>query len=340
MTDSFHERLLERARELKDGGLDWSQASSLAWLEERVRQWPAAWGNSLHVLIFGDFEAPDSPLVYPSLGISISPEKQENTIISGPQTVLEATVDVPEKSLTALLDAARRINLLLGTQTLHQWGNVGYGWWSWVTHEGSGGIVEHLAFDGIDRSVEVILRFPPEVRKKLEAALFWIREPRNFLADSYRVNDLRMFSSYWNAFECLVDAICILRPRESPSKLEKQAQIERFFQDRNGEITVQSISDCYRSIIDPGFRAKAAHALCVCFGDEGKRYYDHCFAQSDRQNRLYDIRNAINHGSIDAENPEELLRVSSRWGLLWMIVWRMFGCLIPFPAPVDPESAK
>jgi hypothetical protein len=48
-------------------------------------------------------------------------------------------------------------------------------------------------------------------------------------------------------------------------------------------------------------------------------------------------RNAINHGEIDAENPEELARLNARASRLWMIVWRMFGCFIPFGAPMDSK---
>lgn len=57
-------------------------------------------------------------------------------------------------------------------------------------------------------------------------------------------------------------------------------------------------------------------------------------------NRLYDIRNAINHGDIDAENPTEILRVESRLRRLWMIVWRMFGLFVPFPAPADSRLTE
>jgi hypothetical protein len=55
----------------------------------------------------------------------------------------------------------------------------------------------------------------------------------------------------------------------------------------------------------------------------------------ERQQRLYQIRNDINHGSVDAENPTELVRVEARLRMLWLIVWRMFGCFLPFPAPAD-----
>lgn len=272
MTDSLPERMLARARQLEGEGLDWVQAHGIAWLEERVRQWPTGWGDDLHVLLYGDFEAPDSTLEYPSLGITVHPEKKENTVIRGAMTVLEASVRVEEKSVPALIGAAKRINLLLGTYTLHEWGNAGCGWWSYVTHDSGGGVRTKFAHDGIEDSTAAILKLPPEVLGKVEAALFWVREPRNLLLESYRPNVLRIYSSYWNAFECLVEAVNIVKPRRSLSKPEKQAQIDEFFRERDGKITAQNIQDCFRNIVDSGIRGKASHALNVCFGSEGERY--------------------------------------------------------------------
>ncbi len=223
MAEGFPERMFARADELRGDGLDPLQANSIAWLEERIRQWPSAWGDDLRVLLYGDFQAPDNTLTYPSLGITVHPEKMDNTIIKGAITVLEATVNVEAKSVPALIDAARRVNLLLGTYTLFEWGNAGCGWWSWVTHDSGGGVLTKLTHDGIERSTMAVLKLPPEVRRKVEAALFWVREPRKLLLESYRTDILRVYSSYWNAFECLVEGVCILRPRPTPPKPEKQA---------------------------------------------------------------------------------------------------------------------
>ena len=111
------ERILARARELQDDGLDWLRAHGIAWLEERIRLRPSAWGDDLSLVLHGDFQPPDSTLSYPSLRITVHPMnvKKDNMIFKGAMTVLEATVKVKEKSVPALIDAARRINLLLGT---------------------------------------------------------------------------------------------------------------------------------------------------------------------------------------------------------------------------------
>src|SRR6267142_599105 len=270
------------------------------------------WGDDLHVLIYGDFEAPSSDLTYPSLEITVRCEKKEKTIVRGAMTVLEATVKVKEKSVPALIDAMRRINLLLGVYTLHQWGNAGCGWWSWLTHASSGGLVTQITYDGMEDSITGILKLPTDVRRKLEAALFWGREPRNLFLELYCPDVLHVYSSYWNAFECLVEAVGILKPHPRHIKSEKQAQIDEFVRQRGGTLTAKDIQDCYHSLVDPGFVGKASHALSECFSSEGERYAKECFRLPNRHDRVYDIRNAINHGEIDAENPNELLRVDAR----------------------------
>ena len=150
---------------------------------------------------------------------------------------------------------------------------------------------------------------------------------------------MRVYSSYWNAFECLVDAVNILRPRKKITRQEKQEIIDQIVASNAGKITPALIETCYKSVINLGFVSKAKHALKVCFEEEADEYINECFQLKQKKDRLYEIRNSINHGSVDAENPNELIRISSRRGKLWMIVWRIFGRLIYFPAPIDIKSS-
>jgi hypothetical protein len=327
--------VLVRARELRESGLEMGQAIGIASLEDRVRTWPPEWANTLQFLVYGDFQPPNSIMSFPSLGIIVEAEKKENTVIGGAMTVVAASADVSEKSVAALVDAARRINLLLGTFTLQQWGNSGCGWWSHLTHGPITGSCANFAGAELEKLTAAILRLAPDIRGKVEAALFWIREPRTVLREGYRNDILRIYSSYWNAFECLVEAVNVIRPPDSLSRSDKQSKIEEFFRERNGELTAQNVHDCFRNIVDIGFPGKATHALQVCFAQDAGRYVNECFKLSEKQNRLYDVRNAINHGSIDAENPSELIRIEGRLRTLWVIVWRMFGCFIPFGAPIE-----
>ena len=82
-----------------------------------------------------------------------------------------------------------------------------------------------------------------------------------------------------------------------------------------------------------------ADSVRVCFGGEAEVYVEECFCRSPSQDRLYDIRNAINHGEVDAENPKELIRIEARLIKLLRMVWGMFGGLIPMPKPVDRDTA-
>lgn len=333
----FHERLFKRTKELQFEGLDWLRASSIAWLEERIRQWPAAWGDSLQVLIYGDFKPPEKDVDIPSLGIVIHPEKQEKTVIRTAYCVLKATVQIKEKSIEALVDASQRINVLLGGHTLVEWGNGARGWWSWVTHDTGGGTITKLDHKDLPLAIESIQKLPHKVRQKVDAALYWVREPKSTFLESHKSDLLRVYSAYWNAFECLVEAVNILRPRKKLTKAEKQQIIDKFADNNFGKFTPALIDECYKSVVNPGFVSKAMHALTVCFEKEAQDYISECFRLESKKDRLYEIRNSINHGSVDAENPHELIWISSRMTRLWMIVWRMFGRLILFPAPLDSK---
>jgi hypothetical protein len=339
MTNSTDEldRLLARTGESqRSSGLERSRAFAIASLEERIRRWPETWGNNLEVLIYSDFfQAPDSAVEYRSLRITIHPGKQENTVITGAIAVLRATVAVDDKSLPEVLAAAKRINLLLGVHTLDNWGNAGIGWWCSIIH-GSLSSVAPKVFDiELEKLIAAILALPHDVRQKLESALYWVRDSRSLFRHSYRSDILKVYAAYWNAFECLIDAVHAIKPNRLASRREKQAMIEAFFDSRNGLLTAENIQECFRTIVDTGLRGKAKYALEICFGKEvADAYIGECFGPPSHES-LYAIRNSINHGDIDAENPEELIRIQSKLSRLWMIVWRMFGRFIPFAAPIE-----
>ena len=330
----FADKLFERARELQDGGLDWLQAVGRADLERMIAEWPSTWGEDFQVLLYGDFDPPESDLEFEHLGISVLHERVEKSVIRGARTVLKARILMTERSADALVDAIRRLNVLLGAWTLVTWSNSAVGWWAHITHSFGGGMGGSFGdHDHFSTAVDGIAALPDSIRPKVDAALFWVREPQRLMME-HRPNLIGKYAAYWNAFECLVDAIAILRPQPKDSPSVKQAKVDSFLEERGGALTLEEVQECFR-LVDPGFRAKAGHALTVCFGDAAPRYIEECFTQVDKNDRLYAIRNAINHGDIDAENPDEQLRIQSRPRRLWMIVWGMFGRLIPFPWPVD-----
>ena len=159
--------------------------------------------------------------------------------------------------------------------------------------------------------------------------------------EGYRSDVLRVYAGYWNAFECLVEAVCVLRPQPKLGKKEKQERIDQFFANHGGKLNPASVAECYRSYVDPGFVAKASHALKQCFAERADGYIvGECFRIKPEQDRLYNIRNAINHGETKAENLQELIRVEDQAQQLWMIVFGMIGQIIPVPRPLDNAPIK
>lgn len=146
---------------------------------------------------------------------------------------------------------------------------------------------------------------------------------------SYQQDVLQTYAGLWNAFECIVNAIAVLVPMPTLSPSEKARLITSQLSGKTS-ISTGDIDYCYKEFVNPGFRAKAAHALSVCFSPSvANCYLRECFELSERSSRLYDIRNAINHGEIDAENPDELGRIAGRLEVLRIIVLQLFSFFIP-----------
>jgi hypothetical protein len=292
----------ERARELFASGLNLLRAHGIAWLEHRLREWPEIWGNDLEIYVYGDFEPLSDPWLVPSLGIVVQPERIETPLVPG-RTVHKARVKVDSRTIQALIDATRRINVLLGSFTLATLGATSIGWWSLVTHELGATVAVPLATADVAQAVEQILSLPRDVRKRVDAALYWIREPQLSLEEAYRGSILRIYSGYWNAFECLVEAVRVIHPERGLTRERKKLKKAR-------------MSD------------RAEYALRMCLGSAADRSISECFRAAPKEDQLYQIRNAINHGAIDAENPSELIRVESRLPELQGITWQMFAFVL------------
>jgi hypothetical protein len=334
-TDRFFHLLRHKTTDLINSGFREGHARRLADLDMRIAQWPSGWGDDLVVLIYGDFIAPPAELDFPQLGITVEPERVPDSFIKSATCVLKARVKISEKSVKAIFDAATRINTLLGVLAVLNWGNSGCGWSSHVTHDSGGALMQTLEPDRVQKVIKAIGTLPLPVALKVRSAMYWIREPRNSLMEGYRSDALRMYAGYWNAFECLVEAVCLLRPQPKPMKSEKQTGIDAFIAKRKGKLDAAAISECYRTFVDPGFVAKASHVLKVCFPERADHYIAECFRIKPEEDRLYNIRNAINHGDVDADNLSELLRIEDRYLRLWMIVFGILGLIIPTDRPLD-----
>jgi hypothetical protein len=120
----------DRQKELIAQGMDSSLAFGKAYLEKRISEWPNAWGENLHIIVFGDFLQPECDLIFEEFGITIFKEKVENSIAVKAVCVLKAVVTIPSRTVESLVSASTRINNLLGILSLVGWGNGSLGWWS------------------------------------------------------------------------------------------------------------------------------------------------------------------------------------------------------------------
>lgn len=333
--DRYFQFIRQRTQELQAAGMPEGRARGTAMLENRISLWPTEWGNELRIIIYGDFRSPETDLYFADLGIVVEAGAVKESIVKSAMCVLKARVTISEKSVAGLVDAGSRINTLLGVLAAIDWGNAGSGWWCHVTHGSMAGVLPAFEQDAIEKAIKAVQNLQPDVRRKVTSALHWIREPRQMMMEGYRSDLLRIYAGYWNAFECLVEAVCILRPQPKISKKDKQERIDQFVADHGGKLDPASISECYRNYVDPGFVAKASHALRQCFAERADGYIVECFRVKPEQDRLYNIRNAINHGDIEAENLQELIRIEDKHGRLWMIVFGMLGRIIPVPTPLD-----
>lgn len=349
MTDEL-DKMFARARELENQGEHFAEASSIADLERRIESWanPAKKEeNELQVILFGDFQPPESTLTVPEIGLTVLPTPVKKSVARAP-CVLEARITIDGHAVAAIQDAARRLDLFAGVWVLVNWAHGPVNWWSYVTHGSSAGASEKLDHVNCSAVINLIQSIPDEyLRNRVRAALYWIQEPQQGILESVtRGNGIRTFSAYWSAFECLVEGISGLIPMKRMTRPEKEDAISSLVQSWTEEsasrpkFTCQQVSEMYR-IVEPGMRAKARHVFNVLFKDSAQvdKYMDQCFGRTDKQNRLYQVRNDISHGNIDASDPLEAIRVEARVAELWLILWGMFGRLVPFGTPVDRDFA-
>ena len=114
-------------------------------------------------------------------------------------------------------------------------------------------------------------------------------------------------------------------------------RLDQFLAQRRGRLNVKSLRECYQQFVDPGFVAKASHALHVCAPERADGYIKECLHVKPKEGQLYAVRNAINHGEIDTNSLQEVFQVEEKLSRLQMIVFRMLRNFILFPCPRDSD---
>src|SRR5262249_35702527 len=143
-----------------------------------------------------------------------------------------------------------------------------------------------------------------------------------------RADQMAVYVGYWNALECLVDAANMLVPRPRLPRDEKAHLIAQRITECGGTLTATQLVDLYREVVDPGFKASASHAMHALLGDDATRYIGEAFASQPRDHSLYAIRNSINHGTIDINDPESGMLVEARFRELFLLVHMMFDGIL------------
>ena len=334
----YRDTFQARFQELQARGFE--DAFDIADFEARIAEWPEAWGDDLRIEIYGDFEPPEKDLTFPELRITIHREKVEKTIISGARCVLRATVGIDGKTHEALIDASDRINTLMGIFTYLNLGNPGCSWYCRMFRGSITGGTGVFQEEEMQVAIRHFQALSDRIRPHVRSALYWIREPQALLMESHRSDLLRVYSGYWNAFECLVEAAYQAGKKPSPS--EKRALLRKFIEEHGPLDNAASIDRCFREIIDPGLKGRASQALRAFFPEkkDAEYYMEECFTRPDKEERLYDIRNAINHGTIVIDDPLELQQMERRLFRLKMIVLRMLGAIFRVNAIADHEANR
>lgn len=348
MHEAF-ETLMARAKQLQEQGKNFSEAHGIADLERRIQTWPNTnkrFDGHLHVIIFGDFSPPKSTMSVPELDLTIFPEPLEKSVARA-RTVLKAKIAVDGQTVEAVQDACRRLDLFAGVWVLANWGQSPVNWWSWITHESGGGTIDDLDKNNCSPVIRLINAIPDEqLQKRVRNALYWIQEPQRGMLESVVDSSraIRVFVAYWSAFECLVTGLTGFAPEAKMTRAQKSQAITNLvysWRDNDSgcpDLTSERVVQLHK-IVNPGLRAKSEHVFRLLFREPAqvKKYMDQCFDRSDSQNQLYQVRNDISHGNIDASDPLETIRVQARIGELWMIVWGMFGRIVPYSTPLDRD---
>jgi len=213
---NFHDFIEQRTKELQESGYEHYEAFGIATLEGLIREFVK--NDHFKIQIYGDFAPPKNQLSFETLGIIVHPQNLSGTGWSvRASTILEATVQIADKSVASIVDAIRRINILLGSFFLLEWGNVACGWWSVVTHGPRGGVRKPFNNPDLESLTIALTQLPKNLsslkiltdnalltgyseekfRRKVGAALYWLREPTETSTNAYRDDVFRRYAGYW-----------------------------------------------------------------------------------------------------------------------------------------------
>ena len=163
-------------------------------------------------------------------------------------------------------------------------------------------------------------------RKKLAGALWWYRKACT--ANYYSLFD--GYTAYWNCLEILC-GVAGNKINKGPSI---DAQIQEYLKGKE-IITAGNISEFYNRFVNYSIKEQMKDALKDMLGDDqAPQIIYQCFEISPEKDRLYQIRNDINHGNIRENSGIDYHRVHSRGALLLHIVMTLIHQRLGHPISI------
>ena len=173
--------------------------------------------------------------------------------------------------------------------------------------------LEPASLDRWASLTESYFQLETDARKKVSAALWWYRKA--CATSHYSVFD--SYTAYWNSLEILCDV--------SPSRIKEGPEVDKAIQNclpnQREKIRAGHILECYNRFVNYSIAHQMKDALDLMLGEpEAKQVIHQCFEICPKHDRLYQIRNDINHGNIRENSANDYERVYLRGMLLWHIV--------------------
>jgi hypothetical protein len=299
------------------------EAFERAKLQGAIDRWPEQWGDDLEVWLYGGITV-DADIERPELGLRVSAERRTGQFVFNAPWAYPCRLKVKSRDLTGVLDAITRLETFLSAWHVTSWGRTIH-YYCHLFFSGAD-VQTSLSDDlpAIDRFLLALKALSLRQRDLVLRAAWWLRQSQHsILSGVSQPSSFSLYSAYWNAFECLVEAYCDLIPPPADSPSAKAAKVAAFLAGRASPPKPQDIEACYHAIVNPGLPRKAGHALGLVFGPIGDQYHEICFRRKPKAEQLYQIRNDINHANIVEYNLDDRLRVENGLARLQLIVLNM-----------------
>jgi len=319
-------------KSLLEEGKSLIEAYELANLDMKINQWPKNWGEDLVVSLYGFIEI-QVKVELPELGITIELEKEFTKkgkgFAFGAPYAYNAKVKVPSKDKNGVLDAINRLEKFLSAWRMTEWPSRAISYWCYLFSRGGGAqaCLDSEKLGDTKRALLAVSKYTEHQQRLIWQAAWWMRQYEEPLFNNPNPSVFREYLAYWNAFECLIEAICDISKPKKLTKPQKNTLISCYLAKINRAPTYEDIDKLYNQVVNPGLPQKVKHALIVCFRVVGNQYYEECFKKQPKESRLYQIRNDIAHGNIVEYEFDKRLRVENALSRLHIIVNNMLSIL-------------